>query len=201
MRSGGRQHRLSLAAIAAGAVGALCGVVLAQEASYPRDPQTVVASYTLVLGELRDPAPGPSVRVYGDGRAVVHIPRYMKRAGDYEVRLSETEMNALISTLNVPELLQFDPAAVRDAKANSLRYNRGGAAGEPLLVQDTDPALTTIEMTVRPERAAVVSKKISWVGLESDARRFPDVPAIQKLAAAKQRLAALIERDDLVPVR
>jgi hypothetical protein len=127
----------------------------------------------------------------------------MKKAGDYQVRLSDSEMSALMNTLSSNELLEFNPAAVRQAQTDSLRLNRGGAASAPVLVADSDPSVTTIEMRVRPAtggpsaRAADVSKKISWTGLESDAKRFPDVAAIQKLAAAKQKLGAVIERGDL----
>lgn len=198
-------YRLVRSAVGMG-VAALVwhGAAAAQDVDYPRDPQTVVASYTLAIGEIEDPDPGPSVRVYGDGRVVIHVPRYMKNAGDFQVQLSEAEMDAVMSSLGSTEVLAFDPAAVRRAKDDSLRLNRGGAASEAVLVADTDPSITTIEVRVRPAaaagapaRPAEVRKKISWTGVESDAKRFPDVPAIQKLAAAKKRLDGLRERPDL----
>lgn len=180
------------------------GAAAAQDVTYPRDPQTVVASYVLTIGEITDPDPGPSVRIYGDGRVVIHVPRYMKNAGNFQVQLSEAEMDAVMSSLSSTELLEFDPTAVHRAKDDSARLNRGGAASAAVLVADTDPSITTIEVRVRPTaavgataRAADVSKKISWTGVESDAKRFPDVPAIQKLAAAKKRLGGLMERSDL----
>ena len=69
---------------------------------YSRDPQAIVASFTEVLAEMDDPDPGPSVTVYGDGRVLVHYPHYMKRAGDWELRLSGEELDALIARRAAP---------------------------------------------------------------------------------------------------
>ena len=67
--------------------------------SYSRAPQEVVVSYLEELGLLVDEDPGPSLKVYGDGRVEVHYPAYMKRAGDYRLRLSDSEMGALLRSL------------------------------------------------------------------------------------------------------
>jgi hypothetical protein len=177
----------------------------AQRVDYSRDADVVVASYSLAIGELENPDPGPSVRVYGNGRALVHIPTYMSNGGDYAVQLSAAEMSSLIDTVAADELLQFDPAAVRQAKKDSVQFNRGGgAAGERVLFEVTDPSITTIEVRVRPAavggaagQADEITKAISWSGLETDERQFPEISAIQKLSAAKNRLRAVMERRDL----
>jgi hypothetical protein len=177
----------------------------AQRVDYSRDADVVVASYSLTIGELENPDPGPSVRVYGNGRAIVHIPTYMKNGGDYAVQLSDAEMSSLIDTVAADELLQFDPVAVRQAKKDSMQFNRGGGAtGERILFEVTDPSITTIEVRVRPAadggaagQAPEITKAISWSGLEADEQQFPDIRAIQKLSAAKNRLRAVMERSDL----
>lgn len=183
-------------------------VAVAQGVSYTRDADTIVASYTLAIGELEHADPGPSVRVYGNGRAVVHIPQYMKNGGDYTAQLTDAEMSSLMGTVAADEVLQFDQAAVRQAKKDSLQLNRGGgAAGDKVLFEVTDPSVTTIEVRVRPgggggaaAQATEVTKTISWIGLETDAQQFPDIGAIQKLSAAKNRLRAVMERPDLQPL-
>jgi len=42
-----------------------------------------------------------------------------------------------------------------------------------------------------------IDKKISWHGLNSDAKKYPNIKAIQNLHAAKQDLEALMKRRDL----
>jgi hypothetical protein len=178
----------------------------AQTVSYSTDPQVVVASYTQAVGELEDADPGPSVRIYGDGRAEVHRPRYMKNAGDFKVQLSKAEMDGLISALVANGLLEFDPAAVQQAKRDALA-DRGGAAAA-VLEETTDPSITTIELRIRRNSSRTgggaagttdVSKTVKWVGLEADAERFPNLAALRQLAAAQQRMRAVMERPDLTP--
>lgn len=182
---------------------------LAQSVNYSRDPNTVVASYTLIVGELEDADPGPSVRVYGDGRALVHVPRYRKDAGDFTTQLSQAEMDNLMASLVANGLMEFDPAAVQQAKRDSRQGDRGGGAAE-VLYESTDPSITTIELNVRRSGSgggtggtgggaagAEVSKTVRWSGLESDAQQFADIAALRKLDAAAQRFKALMERPDL----
>jgi hypothetical protein len=178
----------------------------AQTVSYSEDPQTVVASYTLAIGELEDADPGPSVHVYGNGRARVHRPHYMQNAGDFTTKLSKSEMDGLMASLVANGVLDFDPAAVQKAKQDA-RLNRGRGGAE-VLSETTDPSVMTIELRVLRNSAggggaaagtAVVSKTVKWVGLESDAEHFPDVAALRKLNAAQQQMRAVMERSDLVP--
>ena len=176
---------------------------MAQAVSYSNDPQTVVASYTVAVGELNDGDPGPSVRVYGNGRADVHRPRAMKNAGDFRTQLSKAEMDNLIGALVANGVLDFDAAAVRQAKLDALA-RRGGGGAEPVLKETTDPAIVTIELRVRRNSAgggaagSDVSKTVKWVGLESDVQQFPDVAALRQLDAAQKRMQAIMDRPDLV---
>jgi hypothetical protein len=158
---------------------------------YARDAGTVVASLTEVLGEVGDADAGPSVKVHGDGRADVHYPRYMKRAGDYVVQLSPNELDALVASLVDDGLLDLDPQAVRSAQRQTLRLSAA-----PVLVVTADAPTTIIE--IRTGRGA---RRIVWNGLREDARQYPNVSALQNLAAAEQRLRAVMERPDAQRVR
>ena len=56
----------------------------------------------------------PSLTVYGDGRVLVHFPVYMKRAGDYEMQLDETELVSLLQSLSANGVIDFDEKKVKD---------------------------------------------------------------------------------------
>jgi hypothetical protein len=174
-------------------------------AEYARDPGTVVIHFTETLGEIALPEGGPSLRVYGDGRAVVHYPRYMKRAGDYRVQLSQEEMDRLMRLLVDRTVLEFDPKAARRAKQNAAAARR--AAGEPAFYV-SDASTTTVE--VRLDRykprglgrplARDVHKTISWHGLRPEVRQYPEIESIRNLHAAQRELRAILKRPDLVKV-
>jgi hypothetical protein len=165
---------------------------------YSRDPAVVVIGYRLELGEVAERDPGPSLTIYGDGRAVVHYPRYMNRAGDYQVRLGEREMQALVRSLVDDGVMEFDEAAARqrEREERSRRATLGAT---------TDPSLTHIRLRLERYRPAGASdgepkqadKRIRWPALADDAAEYPAIEAIRNLAAAERELAAIMERDDL----
>jgi hypothetical protein len=163
----------------------------------------VIVSFSEILGEIEDPDPGPTLRIYGDGRAVVHRPRYMKNSGDHVRQLEPGELEALLVSL-AGKLATFDAATARDRKraADAARPSRSALQpGEPIAAFDaSDPS--TIVITLRLERyeppagrgpALVdVERSISWRGLRADARRYPDVAEIQDLAGAQRELIFLM---------
>jgi hypothetical protein len=165
-------------------------------------------SFTEVLGEIRDTDPGLPVRIHGDGYVVVHYPRYTKRAGDYALQLSRQEMDDLIrSLIEDKQILEFDETAARRSKREAaIALPR---EPQPKLSAVLDDSLTIIELRLDRYKAANgngqellnVDKKISWPGLRSDARQYPDIEAIQKLAATQQALLALTQRQDLKKIQ
>jgi hypothetical protein len=185
--------------------GALCGFALlaiavvarGAPAADPRiahsaDPDTVVVSYAVALGEIGEADAGPSVRIYGDGRVETHYPRYMNRAGDHAARLSATELDALLGSLADHGVLEFDAPAARRAKqdAGASRRSAEALAGQPATVDVVSDA-DTITLEVHVDRA---HQKITWRGLRHDARAYADIPAIQGLAAAEREVRAVMER-------
>jgi hypothetical protein len=147
------------------------------------------------------------VQIYGDGNALVHVPDYRRNPGDFKTKLSPAEMDNLMATLVANGLLDFDAAAVKQA-VRDARQQRGGGAAE-VLTESTDPDVTTIELRVRRNTApgagagggaAEVTKVVRWVGLKRDAQQFGEIAAIRKLAAASERMEAVMERPDLQPV-
>ncbi len=182
-------------ALAACLSGGFVSAATAQDADvdYSRDPRVAVVTWTEVSGEIANPDTKPRLVVYGDGLAVAHYPRYMKRAGDFELQLSAAEMDTLVRGLVQNGLVEFDPGAVRGAAR--------AAAARGIERASTDPSTTVIELRLsryRPPGAVAdvldVRKRIEWRGLRGAARDHPSVRALQDLAAAQRDLAALATR-------
>jgi hypothetical protein len=175
---------------------------------YPRDRGTVVVSFTEVLGEIKDQDPGPSLRIHGDGYVAVHYPRYMKRAGDYALQLSPQEMDNLMRLLIADrKIMEFDETAARRSKRDSAIAMQGSSRSKLLAVLDDSTTVIELRMDrYKPpsgngQEILNVDKKISWNGLSSDARQFPNIEAIQNLAAVRQELVSIMERRDLKRVQ
>lgn len=209
----GVMSALALVLLARTAAGApLQGDVAAiptVEASRSADVAVVV--YREVIGEIAGPDRGPTLTVFGDGRIVAHYPVYMKRAGDWERRLSRQELDALLGSLAVKGVLDFDAPTVRAAAraAEESTRARDRAAGRPLaLVEVSDPSTTIIEMTVEryvsatpgARTATNIAKRVAWTGLRTDAAEHPEVPALRDLAAAERELRALRDSSGFTPV-
>ncbi len=184
------------------------GNSLAQSAEvldYPKDRAALVASYAEVLGEIADPDPGPMVKVYGDGRVVVHFPRYMKRAGQYEVMLGSAEMLGLVSSL-AGKLVSFDAPATRQKK-QELQAMLKETHSVLSTVMDASTTVIGIYLNrykpggIGAEETVNVHKKVSWVGLRGDAEKYPEMEAIQNLSAAQRELQALMKHPFLEKVR
>lgn len=146
------------------------------------------------------------VRVYGDGRVVVHQPAYMRKSGVFEMWLSKTELDALLLEVT-PVLLAFDEPAVRTMKQESeaLLRLQAEAAGEPSVFVVTDAEISLFYLDVesyRPAGASTTADALpafvrQWRGLRYDAERHEGVGPIQDLKRAEDRVRALCDREEL----
>jgi hypothetical protein len=192
------------------ALGVLASVLLAMAQNhklsqawfdYARDEDTIVIQLRRDIAMIDEPDPIPLLRVYGNGWVQVHFPKYMKRAGDYGLQLTEAEMTALLSSLAAKGLIHFD-----QQETHQLRLRAMQQQGTPTRVHRSDEDVTFIEIRLdsyQPADASMpiqhnVRQTIAWSALRSDAQRYPSVEAIQNLAAAVEELEALTEREDLV---
>jgi hypothetical protein len=163
------------------------------------EPAAPIVSYREVLGEVGEADAGPALHVFADGHVSVHYPRYMKRAGDYRLRLTPGQVTALVHSLTGKGLLDFDSASVRRSVADAGQARRRASTlrGEPATQTFVADASTSIiELQVGARR-----NKLTWQGLREDARANPEVVALQNAAAAETELRALLERPDLERVR
>jgi hypothetical protein len=167
----------------------------------------VIVSLRQDVGELAERSSTPMLRIYKDGRVRVFFPKYMKRAGHYMLHLSDYELDRLIGSLANKGLMEFNAEEVRAEKKQRDRQRMDEVLAEglqPTFYYTTDDTKTVIEIDVddyrpRGSRTTVhVQKQIVWRNLQWDAERYPDVKAIQDLAAATRELKALTEREDLL---
>jgi hypothetical protein len=193
------------------AIALLCGgasLTLAQPAatfSFPRDPEYLVLEYHQSHEMLPATDPVPLLRIYGDGRVLVHQPAYRIDAGDYELRLSAAELERLVDGLaerNVPRANVADLASAR-RRENERRQAEDGTV---FAISDATVTHLTLHLdsfTPAPGARAIsnLSQRIVWANLQSDAERFPELRELADLAAAERELQALVNRPDRRRVR
>ena len=165
-------------------------------------PDTVVLQLREDVG-IRDGDETPLVRIHGDGRVLVHFPDYMRRAGDYELRLSEGAMQELMRAA-ADSLLPFDSAAT----ASRVRALETAERDEGAVVRVSDPTTTILEVRFdrfRPAAAAADIhdgvKRVAWTDLRGDAERFREVVALQDVVGLHRQVRALADHPDLEAVR
>ena len=171
------------------------------------DPNRVVMQMSQDVGIEGDDT--PLLRIYGDGRVLVHFPVYTRRAGDYSMQLGPGELNSLLRTFVDGGLVDFDPARVkseaRDARLASQRAALQAGAPATLTFRSSDTLVSLdveLDTYTGPDGATRqgVSARIAWAGAQHDARDLPGVASLQRLASIEQQLVALTEHPNLVRV-
>ena len=179
----------------------LTGTVWAQSGfSSSSDSNAVIVRYTRTPGELEAPDSSTTVTVYGSGRMLVHYSPYGARKGDYEMTLSRAELNELIASLVDNGVMEYDHEAVDIEKQAIMEIDEMG-----FHVSDADISSIEIELASYSPKGANtrydVRKDILVSALQMEARQFPSIESLGKLAAAERQLIRLINDDDLSPLR
>lgn len=200
---------LAIAGVGAGALAesTAAGAALPAGAGptfdYARDATTIVLRYSRLPGEVGELDRGSTFTLWGDGRAVVHVPAYMRRAGDHELVLEDEEVQRLLRFVLGKGVLEFEPEAVRRRMDRIVEKRREGAgSGTVELFESVDADTTLLELDLKRYRpagrlaamAAPVRKTLAWYGLAADVERFPEVPALRRLRAVELMLLELMER-------
>ncbi len=194
---------LSVAMIAVAAAGAAATAATPDGRAafdYRRAGDTVVVSFSETDG-----AGGRlTLALYGNGRAVVRRPGSASEPHERTFQLTDDEVYAVVSALVDDGIPFLDADGARTAKRAALEVRRTARAAHALPIA-TPPAgdvTTTIEIHLERYQAAHartftrVDRRVTWTGLDADARAFPEIPAIQTLAAVRKELLALTERHD-----
>ena len=180
--------------------------------AYSHAASDVVVRYVEIPGELAEPEGGTTLTIRGDGRATVHYPAYMRRAGDHTTTLPRVEVDALVASLVAKGVPQFDESVVRQelqraetARAAALSIGGGGGG---VLAAVTDASTTIVEVTLAPAMPAgtttlpaAITHRAQWRGLRNDLAQHPSVESLAALAEAREELRVLIERVHTAAVR
>lgn len=168
---------------------------------YSTQASTPVIEYTLNHEMLAEADAEPLLRIYGNGRVHVHVPVYMKNAGDYELHLNRNELDAFVSTLSRDGVIDFDRASTRE-KLRRLKVKKRATNGTLWEVSDVTETVIQVNLNRYQRNAAStpvkdLKKRFTWKSLQMDSRRYPESNEVQRAAASAQMLHAVIRRPDL----
>ena len=170
---------------------------------YSDNADALVLQYTQSHDMLAENDPIPLLRVYGDGRVWVHIPAYMKKAGDYEMTLKSQELDELLQSMAAKGIMDFDAANMRALVQQSMAKRKQKGT----VVSLSDVSRTEIEVHLQQYTSAKtgqstmnLDKTIAWDNVLLEAALHPDIEALQDLAAAERELRALLSHSALRPV-
>jgi hypothetical protein len=170
---------------------------------YSRDPDTVVILFDL-RGGLREDV--PVLRIYGDGRVLVH--RDIKQ--DFEMHLSDEEIQIWLRFLYDQGVLTFDAAIIRRSTAeiqrtqNLQRQSRGEPIASSTLV-DVGPTIVEVRLKafkapeIDAEQINDFSHAAIWIQPATSAKEFPEIPELARLAEAVDALRELTKHTSLAP--
>ena len=127
------------------------------------------------------------IEIYSDGHATLHYPDYMVNAGDYQVQLSPGEFQRLINTLDTPAIQSFNK------KALGLQKKEQDQASETITFV-SDASYSSFEISRNDENGNKNQQNIKWPRLHHDAKKYPGIVAINKLAEVESVLLDLINR-------
>ena len=143
----------------------------------------------------------PSLRVFGNGRVLVHYPAYMKKAGDYEMQLNDAELVNLIQSLSSNGVMDFVEAKV---KAKKQAFEKAlKAKGQFYAISDAVETIVNInhdeyQKNKTSKKIKDFHKKFSWKNIEHDANRYQHDLDITKANKAISDLKVLMKDDRLL---
>lgn len=164
----------------------------------PTEPEEALLELSYQGGMIANPDPTPLVRVYPDGKVLVHYPAYMKRAGDYTLNLDNDELQELLVSFSNDAVLLLQPSdlammtAQIQANIEEPRIDSHGVEsvvrirGESFTPEGSlRPAIFNVDQTIRAPNTLLAAA--------------PDSPYdnLKSLATGVQRLEELSRSDFL----
>lgn len=142
-----------------------------------------------------------SISIFGNGRVLVHYPVYMKRAGDYEMQLDETELLDLIQELSGNGVMDFDEQKVRGKVQTYKKALR--EKGEFYEISDAVETVVDIQLDEyqknnKSKKLKKFHKKFAWKNLEQDASRYAHDTEITKANNSVTHFKALMKDNRLI---
>lgn len=146
----------------------------------------------------------PSLQVFGNGRVLVHYPVYMKKAGDYEMRLEVAELVALLRDLSGNGVMDFDEKKVKEkVQAHETQLKSKGRFYEISDAMETvvDVKLDEYQKDKTSKKIKNFSRAFKWKNLEQDVVRYKKILEITRVHKSIQKLDMLMSDKRLVNKR
>ena len=159
---------------------------------FPESAAYLLISYSVQHEMLAENDPTPLVRIYGDGHVLVHRPSYMKQSGDYQMRISKENLQALCQQLINHRIMSFDQR-LADDEINARRSPNG----QQYAISDH----SEVEIIFKPHAVRITpSHKVEPVGSRRHrvrnprtyAKLFRGAATYQEIAQVEQLLNQLI---------
>ena len=172
---------------------------------YPRDPEFVVIEFTHVEDMLEDADPTPLLRIYGDGRVLVHYPAYMKRAGDYEMRLTDANLQQLLLSLEQKNIFNLSSARVTQLKQQAA-VRRFEQTKKLTKRSDSIHSIVNIKLgTYIPATTGVTqtnfAQRVSLKNLKWNTKIYPEVAELRSAADAEVELSKFLNHPELKKIK
>lgn len=176
--------------------------------NYPLSDDFVVFKYQQYSYLFQQDIKEPLLRVYGSGRVRVHYPVIYKKAGDYEMRMSQQEMNDFLTGLMANGIIEYDKNIVtQDLAEISLNRQRSrvknGQVEEVFLNSDPDVVDITINTDGQYYSHATgqhesIKIHIHELDVNFKKQQFPEYRGLDGLAASLTKIQALLSDPRLV---
>ena len=179
-------------------------------AEYSSSASALVLRLTRRIGMLRESEPSEQISVYGDGHVVVDRAAYRKDGGTFELILTKPELGELLADVLAGGVADFDAEQARQDRKSAARAASAQALRAGTEIHwSSDGEWTEIDVNLMRYRGTAagavwhddVRKRATWHGLRGDVKSHPELEALQGLAQAEERIAALASRSDLREVR
>jgi len=173
---------------------------------YPRSADYLVIEYTQIITMLENQDPTPLLRIYGDGRVLVHKPTHRSNAGDYEMQLSDAELQNILSSLEANGLFIYDHKNIAQLKQKSLQQALAGkqVVTSPVATMISDDTYTVIKINLGSYMPGLsgkaitnFKKEVSLKNIYWDAKDYPNLIELKNAASAKEQLGAFLNNPNL----
>ena len=168
--------------------------------SFETDSDLPIIVYHDVVEMIANRDEQPLLKIYADGLVQVHHPVYKKNAGDFEMRLSQQELVALLESLAENGLMELDTKKLKLQKQKADNENK-----EPgKFFHISDSVVTRIEINLKDYKSAKTKirqtdfkKRIQLRNIEQDIKHYGDIEAVRKTDKNVSKLKSLLKREEL----
>lgn len=168
---------------------------------FPERADHLLASYNVSHEMIAIDDSTPLVRIYGDGRVLVHRPSYMKDSGDFEFELSQDELQALCQEFVRHRIMSFSEQNARaEMRAQQIAGGRQYAISDSSRVEiEFQPRAMRLARSRRVE--PVGGRRHRVVNPRAHARMFPALQPYGDIAAIESIFMRLLYADRLMRIR